>query len=81
MKYKGQSIDLGGKSMEILELFGSFLFHITKCDLFVKKHINPLSVLLHTPNDSSLCSNTWWSKVSIALLGSINKTPVSYCKK
>lgn len=42
MKYKDQSIDLGGKSIEILELSGSFLFHITQCDLFVKTQINPL---------------------------------------
>lgn len=47
MKYNGQIIDLGGKSMEILELSGFFLFHKTKCDLFVKKQINPLSVAKH----------------------------------
>lgn len=54
MKYKGHSIDLGGKSIENLELSGLFLFHITQCALYVKKHKNPLSVLLHIPNDSSL---------------------------
>lgn len=63
--------------MEILELSGFFLFHKTKYDLFVKKQINPLSVLLYMPNNSSLCSNTCWLKVSIALLISINKRPVS----
>lgn len=52
MKYKGQIIDLGSKSMEILELSGSFLFHKTKCDLFVKKYINTLSVFFYMPNDS-----------------------------
>lgn len=78
MKYKDQSIDLGGKSIEIIELSGSFLFHITQCALFVKTHINPLSILLHMPNDSSLCNNTCWSKVSIALLRSTNKKPVLY---
>lgn len=36
MKYKGQSTDLGGKCIEILELSGSFLFHKTQCALFVK---------------------------------------------
>lgn len=58
MKYKGQSIDLGGKFIEIILLSGPFLFHKTKCDLFVKKHINPFSVMLHIPNDSSFCSHT-----------------------
>lgn len=77
MKYKGQSIDLWGKSIDILKLPGSFLFHITQCDISVKKHINPLSILLHMPNDSSSSSKTCWLKVSKALLRSTNKKLVS----
>lgn len=36
MKYKGQSIDLGGKSIVNVELSGLFLFHITQCALYAK---------------------------------------------
>lgn len=81
MKYKGQSSDCWGKSIEILKLSDSFLSHITQCALFVKKkqqqHINPLSVLFHMQNDSSLCSNTCWLKVLKVSLRSTNKKPVS----
>lgn len=78
MKYKGKSSDCWGKSIEILKLSVSFLFHITQCALFVKKkHINPLSVLFHMPNDSSLCSKTCWLKVLKVSLRSTNNKPVS----